>query len=73
MVNEKDGAVIERQGLETFTLKAGEVVTRNGVPAYLTKDTEIQTHPNNWPLMHASHAIGDPNLPITGPADSSKR
>lgn len=46
--------------IQTFTLPAGTVVHRNGIPVFLVADTQISTHVNNWPL------IRDEFKPITG-------
>lgn len=37
--------------LQEFTLPAGTVCKRGGIPFELTSDTVIQCHPDNWPLI----------------------
>ena len=37
--------------LSTFTLPAGTVVKRGGIPFRLVSDTEIECHPDNWGLI----------------------
>lgn len=34
--------------LKTFSLPAGTVVKRGGIPFRLLRDTEIECHPENW-------------------------
>lgn len=34
--------------LKTFTLPAGAVVKRGGIPFRLSSDTQIECHPENW-------------------------
>lgn len=37
--------------LRAFTLPAGSVCSRNGIPFVLSTDVVILCHPNNWELM----------------------
>lgn len=37
--------------LQDFTLPAGTVCTRGGIPFELAADTVIRCHPDNWPLI----------------------
>lgn len=37
--------------LQTFTLPAGSVCHRNGIPFKLQHATQIECHPANWPLI----------------------
>lgn len=37
--------------LKTFTLPAGTVVKRGGIPFRLLSDAQIECHPENWPLI----------------------
>lgn len=37
--------------LETFTLPAGTICKRNGIPFALVEDTKISTHPGNIGLV----------------------
>lgn len=41
---------------QTFTLPAGAVCHRNGIPFKLQHATQIECHPDNWPLIK-----GDPS------------
>lgn len=36
---------------DKFTLPAGTICKRNGIPFQLVADTEIESHPDNWPLI----------------------
>lgn len=36
---------------QRFTLPAGTVCKRGGIPFGLVHDTEIECHPDNWPLI----------------------
>lgn len=44
--------------IQTFTLPAGTVVHRNGIPVFLVADTQISTHVNNWPLIRGDFKPG---------------
>lgn len=37
--------------IKTFTLPAGCVVSRSGIPFRLMCATQIECHPDNWPLI----------------------
>ena len=37
--------------LQTFTLPAGTVCHRNGIPVQLLHATQIECHPDNWKLI----------------------
>jgi hypothetical protein len=37
--------------LTKFTLPAGAVCRRNGLPFALVAETEVLCHPDNWPLI----------------------
>lgn len=37
--------------LQTFTLPAGTVCKRNGIPFKLQHATQIECHPDNWELI----------------------
>lgn len=60
--NDRQGADMSQhsQELASFTLPAGTVCKRNGIPFELAADTVIRCHPDNWP------AIRDEFVPTVG-------
>lgn len=36
---------------KTVKLPAGTTIKMGGIPVTLTEDTNVSTHPNNWPLI----------------------
>ncbi len=62
--------------IKTFTLPAGCVVSRSGIPFRLMCATQIECHPENWPLIRdgfapsvggqtldCSHSFADAGIP----------
>lgn len=47
--------------LETFTLPAGTICKRNGIPFALVEDTKISTHPGNIEMIREEFvpAVGE--------------
>lgn len=44
------------QGLQAFTLPAGAMCWRDGIPFRLMRATQIECHPDNWPLIERGPA-----------------
>lgn len=49
---------MQRDQLDTFTLPAGTVCHRNGIPFQLATDTVIRCHLENWPLIRDGFVPG---------------
>lgn len=50
---------------KTFTLPAGTVCKRSGIPFVLMTDTLIECHPGNWPLIRDGFS---PSVGVDGQA-----
>lgn len=53
--------------LQTFTLPAGSVCHRNGLPFVLQHATQVECHPGNWRLISGT----PPSTPDADPADAA--
>ena len=51
------------QGLQAFTLPAGAMCWRDGIPFRLMHATQIECHPDNWPLIERGPAELDSDEP----------
>ncbi len=52
---------------QTFTLPAGTICRRGGVPFMLMHATQIETHPGNWPLICDGLGRSEPLVPADTP------
>lgn len=59
--------------IQTFTLQAGTLCKRNGIPFILMEDVLIGCHPNNWPLIRDDLTRGVIEAPSTGDDDSGEK
>lgn len=63
-------------GTKTFTLPAGTICKRGGVPFILAADTVIECHPENWVLIQEgfvpSVGWGDQRLRLSQSAHSGE-